>query len=68
MPRRRLGKKLLKSLLPILLVFVVRLASNRDIMGEYAIGTVYKVFAWGTVVVIATAVVLMFATMIFSGG
>jgi len=53
------------ALLPILLVFVVRLASNRDIMGEYAIGTVYKVFAWGTVVVIATAVVLMFATMIF---
>jgi Mn2+/Fe2+ NRAMP family transporter len=56
------------ALLPILLVFVVRLASNRDIMGEHAIGPVYKVFAWGTVVVIATAVVLMFATMIFSGG
>jgi Mn2+/Fe2+ NRAMP family transporter len=49
-------------LLPIILVFIVRLASNKEIMGRYAIGPVYKVFAWGTVVVITTAVALMLIT------
>ena len=49
-------------LLPILLVFIVRLASNRDIMGKYAIGPVYRFFAWATVVVITVAVVLMLST------
>jgi NRAMP (natural resistance-associated macrophage protein)-like metal ion transporter len=52
------------SLLPLLLVFIVRLASNKELMGEHAIGPVYKVFAWGTVIVITVAVVLMFVTMI----
>ncbi|MEO8285337.1 MAG: Nramp family divalent metal transporter [Chloroflexota bacterium] len=50
-------------LLPILLVFIVRLASNRDIMGKYAIGPVYKLLAWATVVVITVAVVLMLGTL-----
>jgi Mn2+/Fe2+ NRAMP family transporter len=51
-------------LLPILLVFIVRLASNREIMGKYAIGRVYRVFAWSTVLVITVAVVLMLATLV----
>jgi NRAMP (natural resistance-associated macrophage protein)-like metal ion transporter len=50
-------------LLPIILVFVVRLASNRDIMGKYAIGRLYRVLAWATVVVITTAVALMLITL-----
>jgi Mn2+/Fe2+ NRAMP family transporter len=50
-------------LLPILLVFIVRLASNRDIMGKYAIGPVYRIFAWATVIVISVAVALMLATL-----
>jgi NRAMP (natural resistance-associated macrophage protein)-like metal ion transporter len=50
-------------LLPILLVFVVRLAANREIMGKYAIGPVYGFFAWATVLVITVAVVLMLGTM-----
>lgn len=54
------------SLLPILLVFIVKLASNRDIMGKYAIGRIYKFFAWATVVVIAVAVALMLGTLPFS--
>jgi NRAMP (natural resistance-associated macrophage protein)-like metal ion transporter len=50
-------------LLPILLVFIVRLASNREIMGKYAIGPVYRFFAWAIVVLISIAVVLMLGTM-----
>lgn len=53
------------ALLPILLIFIVRLASNRDIMGQYAIGTVYRVLAWGAVVLITVAVLLMFVTSLF---
>lgn len=53
------------SLLPILLIFVVRLASNKELMGEYAIGPIYKVLAWLTVAVIAVAVVLMLGTLFF---
>jgi Mn2+/Fe2+ NRAMP family transporter len=53
------------ALLPILLIFIVRLASNRDIMGQYAIGPVYRVLAWGAVVLITVAVLLMFGTSLF---
>ena len=53
------------ALLPILLIFIVRLASNRDIMGQYAIGRVYKILAWGAVVLITVAVLLMFGTSLF---
>jgi Mn2+/Fe2+ NRAMP family transporter len=53
------------ALLPILLIFIVRLASNRDIMGQYAIGPLYRVLAWGAVVLITIAVVLMFGTSLF---
>ena len=53
------------ALLPILLVFIVKLASNKEIMGKHAIGPVYRVLAWGTVVVITTAVILMFGTSFF---
>src|SRR4029450_1152065 len=49
-------------LLPIILVFVVRLASIRDIMGKYAIGRLYRVCAWATVAVITTYFVLMLFT------
>lgn len=50
-------------LLPILLVFIVRLASNREIMGNYAIGPIYRIFAWVTVLVISVAVALMLGTL-----
>lgn len=50
------------ALLPILLVFIVRLASNKEIMGKYAIGPIYRTIAWAVVAVITTAVVLMFVT------
>ncbi|MGA7732770.1 MAG: divalent metal cation transporter, partial [Chloroflexia bacterium] len=50
------------ALLPILLVFIVRLASNKQLMGKHAIGPLYRLLAWGTVAVISTAVTLMFVT------
>jgi Mn2+/Fe2+ NRAMP family transporter len=51
------------TLLPIMLVFVVRLAGNREIMGKYAIGPVYRFFAWATVLVISVAVVVMLGAL-----
>ena len=51
------------ALLPIILVFVVRLASNKEIMGEYAIGPIYRTLAWASVVVITVAVALMLITL-----
>lgn len=51
------------ALLPILLFFVIRLASNREIMGQYAIGPIYKILAWGSIAVITVAVVLMLITL-----
>lgn len=53
------------SLLPILLVFIVRLASNKELMGRYALGPVYKTLAWATVATITVAVVLMLYTTLF---
>lgn len=50
------------ALLPILLVFIVRMASSKSLMGKYAIGPIYKFIAWGLVVVISVAVALMFIT------
>jgi NRAMP (natural resistance-associated macrophage protein)-like metal ion transporter len=39
-------------LLPALLIFVVKLSSNRSIMGRFRNGRTYNVFAWGTVVLV----------------
>jgi NRAMP (natural resistance-associated macrophage protein)-like metal ion transporter len=52
------------TVLPVLLFFIVRLASSREIMGMHAIGPFYRLFAWATIVVITTAVLLMFVTML----
>lgn len=51
------------ALLPILLYFIVRLAGNKEIMGQYVTGPLYKAFAWASVVVITIAVVLMLGTL-----
>ncbi len=39
-------------LLPILLVFIVRLVNKRRLMGRYTNGLIYNVIAWATVVII----------------
>jgi NRAMP (natural resistance-associated macrophage protein)-like metal ion transporter len=51
-------------LLPVILIAVVLLASNRELMGDYAIGPVYKTLAWLTVTIIsALSVVYIVATL-----
>jgi Mn2+/Fe2+ NRAMP family transporter len=40
-------------LLPVLLVAIVSLSSNKEIMGEYANGTLFKIFAWIITIIIS---------------
>ncbi|HEY0461473.1 MAG TPA: divalent metal cation transporter [Pyrinomonadaceae bacterium] len=40
-------------LLPILLVAIVSLSSNKEIMGEYANGLFFKIFAWFITIVVS---------------
>lgn len=41
-------------LLPVLLIVIVSLSSNREIMGEYANGTIFKIFAWFITIIVST--------------
>ena len=52
-------------LLPILLVFIVRLASNPRIMGDYVNSRIYNVLAWGTTIVIGSLAILLIFITIF---
>ena len=47
------------ALLPILLVFIWRLASNRELMGEYRNGRVFNLIAFLTVAATSTLSVLL---------
>lgn len=47
-------------LLPVLLVFLVLIASDRRIMGEYRNGRVGNVLTWATIVLITVLTVVMF--------
>ncbi|MCL4500033.1 MAG: divalent metal cation transporter [Chloroflexi bacterium] len=52
-------------LLPPLLVFIVKLASDSHVMGEYRNGRMFNLLAWGTVIVVALlAVLLILATVV----
>jgi Mn2+/Fe2+ NRAMP family transporter len=51
-------------LLPVLLVFVIRLVNNREFMGEYVNGRIYNILAWSTVVAVAGLSLLMVVTTI----
>lgn len=47
-------------LLPVILIYTVRLASNRGLMGERANGPIYQVFTWAcTIVLIGLATYLV---------
>ncbi|MCA1643301.1 MAG: Nramp family divalent metal transporter [Acidobacteria bacterium] len=52
-------------LLPVLLVAVIRLASNRDLMGVRANGRVYNLVAWLTVAVVSALSLLLVGRTIF---
>jgi Mn2+/Fe2+ NRAMP family transporter len=50
------------ALLPILLVFQLKLINDRRLMGGLKNGPVYNVLGWGTVIFVATAVAVLLAT------
>lgn len=52
-------------LLPVILVAVIRLASNRDLMGVRANGRVYNLVAWLTVAVVSALSLLLVGRTIF---
>lgn len=51
-------------LLPILLVFILRLVNDRRIMGKYVNARVQNVIAWGTTIVLSVLCTVMLATIV----
>lgn len=51
-------------LLPVLLVFMVRIASDRHVMGAYANGRLWKFLTWFIVVMVAVLAVVMFLSQL----
>lgn len=47
-------------LLPVLLVFLLFIAQDRHIMGEYRNGRVWNVLTWATIVIITVLTIIMF--------
>ena len=54
-------------LLPVILIAVVKLASNRELMGTHAIGPFYKMMSWLTVIVISALSLVYIAATLFPG-
>ena len=54
-------------LLPVILIAVLKLANNRELMGDFANGPIYKVLTWLTVVIISTLSLLYISATIFPG-
>ena len=52
-------------LLPVILIAVLKLANNRELMGDYANGPIYKILAWLTVVIISALSLLYIAAALF---
>lgn len=55
-------------LLPVLLVTILRLASDRELMGAHANGRVYNAASWLTVLVVSALSLLFIASRLFSFG
>ena len=53
-------------LLPVLLVSILRLASDRELMGAHANGRVYNAASWLTVLVVSALSLLFIATRLFN--
>ena len=50
-------------ILPVMLVFITRMAGDRELMGRYANGRLFKVGAW-----LVTAIVATLALTLVAGG
>lgn len=51
-------------LLPVLLVFMVRIASDRHVMGSHANGRVWNVLTWFTIIAVVVLTVVMFVMQV----
>ena len=51
-------------LLPILLVFILRLVNDRTIMGKYVNGRINNFIAWGTTIVLTSLCAVMILSII----
>jgi Mn2+/Fe2+ NRAMP family transporter len=54
------------ALLPIMLVFILRLSNDEQLMGTLKNTRVYNILGWGTFFLITTAVVLMLGSQVLS--
>jgi len=54
-------------LLPVMLVAILRLAGDKQLMGDYANGPVYNVTAWLTALVVSVLSLLLVARTLFGG-
>jgi Mn2+/Fe2+ NRAMP family transporter len=54
-------------LLPVFLIFIIRLVNKRAVMRRYTNGRVYNAVAWTTVVAVAGLAVLMVLATILPG-
>ncbi len=52
-------------LLPVMLIAILRLASNRKLMGDYANGAVYNAAAWLTALIVSALSLLLVARTLF---
>lgn len=52
-------------LLPPILVFMVLIASNKNIMGEYANGSIYNLVCWSFTIVLILLTILLLAATLF---
>ncbi|HEY8285971.1 MAG TPA: divalent metal cation transporter, partial [Chloroflexota bacterium] len=51
-------------LLPVLLVFIIKLVNDPDVMGEYRNGHIHNILAWATVAAIGGLSILMVLTTV----
>ena len=54
-------------LVPIIMIFMLRLVNNKRLMGKHINGPVYNTIAWATVIAIILLTVAMLVTMILPG-
>ena len=52
-------------LVPIIMVFMLKLVNNKRLMGKYTNGPVYNIIAWATVIAINLLTLAMLVTMVF---
>jgi Mn2+/Fe2+ NRAMP family transporter len=53
-------------LLPIMLIFILRLINDRQLMGELKNTHLYNVLGWGTFILITAAVVTMLGSQLLN--